>query len=129
VKPYTEIPGFGEIVLEESYVLGICATPASLRIEGEFVLTPSHPGYSPPPADENECYVRGQIVFAGVRRLVWEEQGAAPATDASGEADYGHIDDLRWDGQLFELAGDWGRIDVTAAGVRLDLFPEPDGAT
>lgn len=116
-----------EIVLEDSYVLGICATPGCLRIEGEFVLTPEHPLYAPPSADENACYARGHITFAGVRRLVWENQGAPPAVDANGELDYGHIDHLRRDSDMFELEGDWGRICVSAPSVRLVLGPDPDG--
>lgn len=121
MKPYTDIPDFADLVLEESFVLGISATPARVTVDVEFALTPNHAAYAPPPPDENEAYRRGQICFIGVRRLVWEDQGARPATDATGEIDYGHIDDLRWDGATFELEGDWGRISLEAESVEVDV--------
>jgi hypothetical protein len=123
VRPYIDIPGLGDIVLEESYVLGIAASPGSLAIAADLVLAPGHPAYRPPPADESDCFVRGRLVFRDVRHLTWENQGAPPASDASGELDYGHIDDLRRDGDIFELEGDWGNIRVIAAGVDLELEP------
>lgn len=121
VKPYTDIASFRDIVLEESFVLGISATPSCVTVDVEFALTPDHPAYAPPPPDENEAYRRGQIRFVGVRRLVWEDQGLAPATDATGEADYGHVDDLRWDDETFELEGEWGRMSLEADGVEVDV--------
>lgn len=121
MKPYTDIPGFGDLVLEESFVLGVCATPTRVTIDVELALTPDHPAYVPPPPDENEAYRRGQIRFLGVRRLAWEDQGARPATDATGEIDYGHIDGLRWDGETFELEGDWGRMSLEADSAEVDV--------
>lgn len=121
MKPYTSIPGFTELILEESFVLGISALPTRVTIDVEFALTPDHPAYVPPPPDENEAYRRGQILFSGVRRPVWADQGVRPATDATGEIDYGHIDDLRWDGEIFELEGDWGRMTLEARSVQVDV--------
>lgn len=121
MRLYTDIPGFAELVLEESFVLDISATPTRLVLCVEFALTPEHPAYAPPPPNENEAYRRGEIRFLGVRRLVWEGQGAQPATDASGERDYGHIDDLRWDDGVYELAGDWGEITLEAERVEVEL--------
>jgi hypothetical protein len=120
VKPYPN-PVFANLVLEESFVLGIIATPTRVTMDVEFALTPDHPASGPPPPDENEAYRRGQIRFVGVRRLVWVDQCARPATDSTGEVDYGHIDDLRWDGESFELEGDWGRMTLEARGVEVDM--------
>lgn len=50
-----------------------------------------------------------------------DEQGAPPATDASGEVDFGHIDSLVWDGNAFELEGDWGRMEVSAARAEVEI--------
>lgn len=121
MKPYTDVPGLTDIVLEESFVLGINATPTRLTVDVEFALTVGHPAYAPPPPHENEAYRRGQIRFLDVRRLLWEDQGARPATDATGEVDYGHIDDLRWDGRTFELEGDWGRMSLEAGSIEVDV--------
>jgi hypothetical protein len=121
VRPYTELAGFADVVLEESYVLSICATPGKFEITVELVLTPDHPAYAVPPADENECYRRGTIRFSAVKRLVWDDQGARPATDATGQVDFGHIDVFGWDAERFELRGDFGAVDLVAGGVTVGL--------
>lgn len=121
MKPYTDLPGFESLVLEESYVLGVEATPGALAFDLDLVLTPEHPAYAPPPATERECFRRGRIRFVQVRRLVWDAQGVPPATDASGEADFGHIDSLAWEGNVFTLEGDWGRMEVSAARAEVEI--------
>jgi hypothetical protein len=55
------------------------------------------------------------------KSVAGEGQGRLPATDASGEEDYGHIDALHWDNGIFELEGAWGQIRVVATGVGLNL--------
>ena len=119
---YTELPGFGGVFLEESYVLDVVATPGSLRIELDVVLEPSHPNYIPPAEDERFCFRRARLLFEGVRGLRWEGQGAPSARDASGEVDLGHIDSCRLVDSTFELEGDWGQLEVVADAVRLVLL-------
>lgn len=121
LKPYTDLPGFEAVVLEESFVLGIQATPGAVIFDVDLVLTPDHPAYTPPPSNERECFHVGRVRFVEVRRVVWEEQGAAPATDASGEIDFGHIDSLVWDNNIFRLEGDWGRMEVSAARAEVEI--------
>jgi hypothetical protein len=121
VNSYVEIPDLKDVVLEESYVLEIAAGPGSLKLRGEFVLGEQHAAYYEPPADESDCFVPGVLRFDGVQSLVWEGQGAPAAADATDEIDYGHIDDLVWDGEVFELEGDWGRIRVVASSIGLEL--------
>jgi hypothetical protein len=110
VKPYTDLAGFEALVLEESYVLGIQATPGAVTFDVDFVLTPEHPAYAPSSTNETECFRVGRIRFLGVQRLLWEQQGAPPATDASGEIDFGHVDSFDWDGNNFRLEGDWDEL-------------------
>jgi hypothetical protein len=121
MKPYTDLPGFEAVVLEKSYVLGIQATAGTLTLDVDLALTPEHPVYAPPPATETDCFRRGRIRFVQVQRLVWDAQGAPPATDASGEVDFGHIHSLKWDGNAFKLEGDWGRIEVSAARAEVEV--------
>jgi hypothetical protein len=125
MRSYRELPGVTEIVLEESYVLGVKAEPGELIFDVEFVLTQNHPAYSPPPPSERECFRRGSLRLIGIKRLVWDDQGAPPATDASGEIDFGHIDSFEWEDGHYLLAGDWGRIDATAQEVEVRLEPVP----
>ncbi|MGI5377901.1 hypothetical protein ACQEV2_27375 [Streptomyces sp. CA-251387] len=126
---YPQLAGFENLYLEDSFVLGIEATPARLALEVELVLTPQHPSYHPPGADEQNCYARAVIEFQNVRDLSWTGQGTPPALDASGDKDYGGIDTLFWNGSVFHLEGDWGVIEVASAGpvVRLGL-DDSDGA-
>jgi hypothetical protein len=121
VKPYTEIPHLEAIVLEESYVLDIHASPGLVSFQVEFALTPAHPAYVAPRPGDVERFCVGRLRFLRVRRLVWDLQGAKPATDASGETDFGHIDFLNWDGTDYRLGGDWGEMDISAGGVTVDL--------
>jgi hypothetical protein len=120
-RSYEELNGLAEIVLEESYVLGVAAQPGELTFEVDFALTQEHPAYAPPPPSETECFRRGTLRFVGVERLVWEGQGAPPAIDASGESDFGHIDSFEWEDGRYVINGDWGRIEATAGAVEVGL--------
>jgi len=51
--------------------------------------------------------------------LEWVAQGAPPATDATGEIDYGHIDPMTWGSGLYELQGYWGERRVRAPAARV----------
>lgn len=121
MRPYTDLPGFDALVLEESYVLAVQASPGEVTFDVELALTPKHPAYAPPPTDETECFRVGRIRFVDVRRLAWDHQGAPPAIGASGEIDFGHIDSLLWDENTFKLEGDWGRMEVSAARVEVEI--------
>jgi hypothetical protein len=123
MRPYTELPGLADIYLEDSYVLGIAARPTELRFLLDLVLTPSHERYRPPSPGEQYCYRKGELIFKGVTRLLWADQGAPPARDASAELDYGNIDGYEWDESSHRLyGGDWGGIDVVADAVTVKLL-------
>jgi hypothetical protein len=121
MRPYVELPGLSEIVLEESYVLDVRAAPGELIFDVDFVLARDHPAYAPPPPSQVECFRRGSLRFTGLERLVWDDQGKPPAIDASGERDFGHIDSFEWEGGRYFLSGDFGRIDAEAKGVDVVL--------
>ena len=123
MRSYTDLEGLAEVVLEESCVLNVEAQPGRVVFEMDFALTPQHPEYTAPPASERDCFRRGTLRLHGVRRLTWDNQGAPPATDASGETDYGHIDSFEWQEGRFVLSGDWGRLDLQAEDVEVSLTP------
>ncbi|MEV8565608.1 hypothetical protein AB0436_08525 [Streptomyces sp. NPDC051322] len=112
---YPSLDGFENVYLEDSFVLGITASPARLALELDLVLTPGHPAYTTPVPGEQHCYVKATIEFLNVRRLEWTEQGTPPAVDASGSVDYGGVDALHWNGAAFHLEGDWGKADVESS--------------
>ena len=126
MNPYTDLDGLSEIVLEDSYVLDVLAKPGELVLDVDVVLTRRHPAYAAPPPSEVECFRRGSLRFVGVRSLTWEDQGSPPATGASGETDYGHVDSFEWEDDRFLLSGDFGRLDLKAQALEVVLStPEP----
>lgn len=121
MRPYTEIGPLSELLLEESYVLRITATPGEVRFELDLVLTPGHPDFTPPKPAEQYCFRRGFLVFKGVTRLLWSHPGNAPAVDATDEVDYGQIDSFEWDDAGALLEGSWGRMEIVSSRVEVDL--------
>lgn len=105
------------IQLDESYVLGITASPGRLAMDVDFFLTPSHPHYQVPAIGEYGCYERGELVFENVTSIRWSGQGLLPARDLTGETDYGHIDSFESAGGEYSLGGDWGQLDVVCRHV------------
>lgn len=120
--PYTSIPGFENIYLEDSFVLDIEAHPGLLRLRLDAVLTEDHPEYSAPGPDEQYCYRSALIQFNGVTRLHWLASSFRPAVDANDEIDYGGIDQFGRDGDTYVLAGDFGQIDVEASGCTIEFL-------
>ena len=116
MSDHWNLPGFEYLYLEDSWVTGVHATPAQLEIAVDFVVREGHPEYAIPAPGEQYCYRSGSILFTGVTALRWDGQGGRPAVDASGELDYGSIDTFAHDGDLYTLAGDFGRIEVTTRG-------------
>jgi hypothetical protein len=121
MQSYSQLPHLSNVLLEESYVLDIEIHPGFIKFKMEFVLTSDHPEYTEPPPTERYCYRRGLLSFDGVIRCLWSDQGAPPATDATGETDYGNIDAFRVDGSFYSLEGDRGSMDVVASGVEIRL--------
>ncbi len=119
---YTEIADLRAIYLEDSWVLGIEASPSIVRITMEFVLTTDHPSYSPPPPEHHHCYRRGALEFTGVETLSWVDQQQHPGTDATGETDWGNIDSMLWESDNFQLEGSWGEMKLKAAKLSVTLF-------
>jgi hypothetical protein len=129
MRDYTELPDveIAEMLLEESYVLHVEATPGQLALSILFALTDKHPAYEPPGPDSYLCYRRGVMVFSGVTRLVWADQGIPPSHDATGELDYGNVDSMTWDDDTYRLEGSVGMLEVVARSVAVALVPETVG--
>lgn len=120
-RPYSGLPDLADIYLEDSWVLDVRATPGVVAFTVEFVLTADHPDYSSARPGEQYCYRVGELRFDGVTQLRWTGQGNPPATDASGERDYGHIDSFDWEPGVYVLHGSWGHLDIAASGVQVQL--------
>jgi hypothetical protein len=110
VSTYDELPGLEHLYLEDSYVLAIDENPDALHFDLEAVLTEQHPHYSPPKPDEQYSYRRVDLVFTAPKAVNWIKRIMKPFTDAGGEIDYGNIDSFTWEGDRYELSGDWGHV-------------------
>jgi hypothetical protein len=87
----------------------------------EFALTPRDSDYVAPPPSEFACFNAGRLRFTRVKRLLWERQGMKPATDASGDEDYGYIDVFEFEASVYHLEGDRGRMEISAGAVTAEL--------
>ncbi|WP_405557951.1 hypothetical protein OHQ89_31315 [Streptomyces canus] len=121
MNDYREVSRLAAYHLEESYVLDIQARPGCLALEMDLALNVDHPQHRPPPPGERHCYRRGTLQFSQVVDLHWVEQGTPPAKDATGELDYGTVDSLEVEGDLYAMTGDFGLISVTASNLSIRL--------
>ena len=122
---WRDMPEFVGVDLEDSWVLGWGYDPAvgRLTFEIEASLWPSHPSYSPPPANEYTCYRRAVLSFEGVMALsgLRDLPDARAHIDPDGTRDYGSIDVLEYSDGVFHVVGEMGDIEVSAAAVRLRI--------
>lgn len=121
--PYYEMPGFGDVYLEDSWVLGVEVAPRTVDFSVSVVLRESHPRYSPPPPDKQYCYRPGQVRFGGVRRVTWDMTGIYVGTDPDGSIDYGNFDRFVVDKDRYTLVGDFGAMEIEADSCELTLEP------
>lgn len=119
MKPYHELPGFEDVYLEDSWVLAVCEGSDGLRFHLDMVLTEQHPKWTPPKPDAVYSYTSASLEFLNPRRVEWTRGPGPPATDASGELDWGNIDSFTWDESRYELEGDWGAVIVEGDSPRL----------
>jgi len=110
------------IVLEESWVLEVIPATNGLALRLDAVLTHDHPQYVEPKAGEVACYRMGWLTVGSGEPVDVRISGAAPAIDATGKPDYGHVDSFVQDSEgRWELEGDWGYARVHGPRVTLNL--------
>ena len=111
------------VYLEDSWVLELAPSDYGLSLRLETVLTPEHPLYEPPKPGQQHCYRLGWLSLRAEDPMDIRLSGNPPATDATGERDFGNVDSFvfnpaenRW-----ELEGDWGRASVFSPEVTLEF--------
>jgi hypothetical protein len=121
MNPYWKLKDLEDVYLEDSWVLSIGASPARLELVIDFVLRESHPDYSNPRPGEQYCYKKGSLVFAPVSELHWTNQGAVkPTIDPDGEVDFGSLDVLQFEDDVWSMDGHFGQISVTSPPPRIE---------
>lgn len=111
-REYYELNEFENIYLEDSYVLGVLEKDDAIEFEVDMVLTEKHPLYEIRPGNEQYCYRKAKIIFSEVQDVEWNEKRMEKFTDATGEVDYGNIDELYFENGTYYLVGDWGRVKI-----------------
>lgn len=119
MKGYEELPGFEHLYLEDSFVLGIDELPNEIRFRVEAVLTKGHPQSTEPRPNEVNSYRQLTITFPGTREIWWEERSMKPIRGPDGEVDYGNIDVFRWEGEHYEVVGEWGHVHIESEPPRV----------
>ena len=118
---YTHLPGLSDIFLEESWVLNVEVGPGYVCFVIEAVLTDSHPMYEPCHPGEQFYYRKSTWKFCVVRSVAWT-MGSKPAVDASGELDYGHIDEVIIEHPAYTIIGDLGEMKIISSEPKLVLM-------
>lgn len=116
---YSDWTDFGQVYLEDSYVLDIKESGDDLAITMEIVLTEDHPKYQDPFENEVYCYAKAKILFPEMRSIRWIRRNRQPAIDASGDKDFGNIDSFVQENDSYRLSGDWGEVVVESNPVEL----------
>lgn len=121
VHYYETFSDLAGVSLEDSWVLEVAPSDHGLSFRLETVLTPEHPLYEAPKQGEQHCYRTGWLSVEGAAPMDIRLSGNRPATDVTGDPDFGHVDAFvfnptedRW-----ELEGDWGFAVVRTPEVTL----------
>ncbi len=111
---YHELDEFKDVLLEDSFVIGIKESEVEISFSSELVLRENHPMHRPPKIGEQHCYQDADIIFSNVRHIEWLEKNNSSFTDANGSVDYGNIDIFQFSSKGYYLEGDWGRIRISS---------------
>ncbi len=121
---YYEFPGFENIYLEDSYVLGFEEKQGLMRILLDLVLTKDHSSYHDPLSNEQYCYKRAYITFSDITSSIWVSKTLKEYAYVDEEVDYGNIDSFLFDNGHYYLEGDWGRLDIVSSPPVVTMFSD-----
>lgn len=119
-KSYEHHPQLSPYYFEDSFVLAITEREDSFEFEIEAVLTPEHKDYKNLQPSEHHAYKNIKLIFERIEQLEYEPAPLTGYRDDTGGIDYGNIDLLTFDGDSYELEGDWGKLKITARKLRLE---------
>ena len=126
-RPYYEIPGFEELGLEDSWVMGVQEDASGIVFDVDFALCLKHPFFAPPLSGEANSFHRGHIRFCEPSSVVWYLKARTPPNlDSTSEVDFGNFDSFYFSGNCFHLDGDWGELEVISAPPVVDYREKKD---
>jgi len=119
---YYDFKGFENIFLEDSFVLNLIITPLIFTIDLELILTQNHFLYQKPLPNELYCYRKAQIKFSNVESIIWTDKIQQPLTDASGEMDFGNIDEFLLIDGTYKIFGELGNLEIIGNPPELEMY-------
>jgi len=122
VVSHWQLPVFRELRLEDSFVLGVRESENEVRFDMEFSLGERHPGYRKPAGGERDCFRKGRLIFREVSEVAWRDRRTEVEGTDDAPADLGKIDTFVLDGGAYKLRGQWGKLDLRAGSVHVDVW-------
>ena len=123
-RSYESLPAFSDVVLEESWIRQVIASPGTVLLLVEAVIAKGSPLLQEPRPGEQFFWLPGVIRFEGVSSLEWTDQ-QPPTTNPDGTEDYDHVNALTVDGDVYVVESGAGTLRLTAADVVVQLDERP----
>ena len=120
---WKEMEIFKGIDLNDSFVLAWSSTGNELEFTLEASIWPESKFYEKPKKDEYTCYKPARLKFKNIRYIsgLLSIGEVTPSIDASGEKDYGNIEDLKKTNEGFSLEGDFGSVAITGGEMSFEI--------
>jgi len=125
-RPSYGIPGFAELGLGDSWVLGTQRDALGIVFGVDFALCPHHPLFAPALPNEANSFRRGHIRFQGASSATWPRRASTVNYHSIGDADFGNIGSFCLCGNCLPLEGGWGEREVVSPPPAVDYFEKED---
>jgi hypothetical protein len=115
---------FDHVMLDDTFVLEWCVSPAEVVFHVLAHLRPEHPQASSPAPGDWACYRPANIVFPNVAECsgLLPKSEVASTIDPDGSIDYGTIDALlEPNAGTFRICGNFGDVLIRSDSPRLDI--------
>ena len=114
---------FKGIDLNDSFVLSWHQGTNELTFELEASIWPESTYYEKPKPNEHTCYKSAILSFKNFNELsgLLELNQVKAATDASGEKDYGNIDNLEENNNGFLVEGEFGKVSIVGGEISFEI--------
>ncbi len=114
---------FKGIDLNDSFVLSWHQGENELTFGLEASIWPESRYYEKPKPNEYTCYKPAILLFKNFKELngLLELNQVKVVTDASGEKDYGNIDNLEENNNGFLVEGDFGSVSITGGEISFEI--------
>ncbi len=68
------------------------------------------------------CYRKAQISFSNVKSLFWTDKNSQYSTDASGEIDFGNIDEFFLVDGIYKIFSGLGDFEIISDKPKLEIY-------